>query len=127
MTDEQFAADSSSCFPKVFDSWQQILSSLNLRHPVYPLDPIAPENSEFFIVDAKIRIRVIHVGPDSVHKVRYSLEQGSKRSSLSEEYWFTKWNKPLKIGCNCSFRRSFRLSTLSSHSNRLKGEENKER
>ncbi|RZC39497.1 abhydrolase domain-containing protein 8-like [Asbolus verrucosus] len=104
MTEEQYTSTTSGCFPKVVNSWQQLLSLLNIRHPVYPLDPIAPENSEFFLIDSKIRIRVIHIAPESIQKPlssgHYSLElhPNSKRSSLSEEYWFTKWNKPLKIG-----------------------------
>jgi hypothetical protein len=132
MTEELYTSDSSGCFPKVVNSWQQLLTTLNIKHPVYPLDPIAPEHSEFFLIDSKIRIRVIHISPESVQKTtgHYGLElhQNFKRSSLSEEYWFTKWNKPLKIGnCNCSFRRSLRLSVLSNQSNRLKPDDNRER
>jgi hypothetical protein len=131
MTEELYTSDSSGCFPKVVNSWQQLLTTLNIKHPVYPLDPIAPEHSEFFLIDSKIRIRVIHISPESVQKTtgHYGLElhQNFKRSSLSEEYWFTKWNKPLKIGnCNCSFRRSLRLSVLSNQSNRLKPDDNRE-
>lgn len=112
------------CFPKVVDSWEQLLSVCTIKQPVYPLDPIAPEHSEFFLIDSRIRIRVIHVGPENTQKIpNLDIHQNSKRSSLSEEYWFTKWNKPLKIGiCSCSFRRSFRLSN-----NKLKLAENRDR
>lgn len=34
----------------------------------------------------------------------------------SEEYWFTRWNKPLRMSgsCNCSFRKSWRNSLRDS-------------
>ncbi|EFA11067.2 protein ABHD8 isoform X2 [Tribolium castaneum] len=95
---------------------QEFLSICTIKRPVYPLDPVAPDHSEFFLIDSNVRIRVVHVAPENGLKLpNLDLHQGAKRSSLSEEYWFTKWNKPLKIGiCRCSFRRSFRLSVAEN-------------
>ena len=44
---------------------------------------------------------------------RKSLSLLSNYSEVSsEEYWFTRWNRPLKVAdpCNCSFRKSWRNS-----------------
>lgn len=127
MTEEEFVSTSTGCLPKVFDSWQQFFANFNINHPIYPLDPVAPKHSEFFIINSKIHIRVIHVRPENAHKLvlrRCSNDRASKRNSLAEEYWFMKWNKPIKPGnCSCSFRRSFRLSQISNHSSKLKNEE----
>lgn len=129
MTEEQYLSNPEGCIPKVLNSWRWFLTSLQLKHPVHPLDPVAPESSEFFIIDSKIRLRIIHVTPENVQKVRHSLElHQNKRTSLSEEYWFTKWNKPLKIGhCNCSFRRSQRYSLLSNQGLSTQNEKTRER
>lgn len=116
MTEDAFSI--TGCVPKAVISWRNFVSLLNLGHQVYPADPIAPENSEFIVIDRKFNIRVIHIKPDNTRRapIRESFRiGGSKRNSLSEEYWFTKWNKPLKIGhCNCSFRRSMRYSIISN-------------
>lgn len=118
-----------SCLPKVQTSWQQFCNYFTFKHPIHPLDPIAPENSEFFLIDSRIRIRIIHLKPESAQKYKSHHDYPySKRSSLSEEYWFTKWNKPLKIGvCNCSFRRSLRLDILTNQSLRTPIENKRER
>lgn len=87
-----------------------------LGHPVHPVEPAAPDHSEFVNLGPKIRIRAIHIKPrdDIVFKEHYPcFNFNNKRLSLSEEYWFTRWNKPLKTGiCNCSFRRSLRYSAI---------------
>ncbi|XP_063238628.1 uncharacterized protein LOC134540086 isoform X2 [Bacillus rossius redtenbacheri] len=46
-----------------------------------------------------------------------TLSVASDSSNLStEEYWFTRWSRPLRSsdGCNCSFRRSWRRSVRDS-------------
>lgn len=85
-------------------------------HAVHPLQPTAPEYSEFVMVSSKIQIRVIHIRPNDIQFATDfpCINVRNKRYSLSEEYWFTRWNKPLKSGlCNCSFRRSQRFSIIS--------------
>ncbi|KAJ8918676.1 hypothetical protein NQ315_014996 [Exocentrus adspersus] len=116
---EETLPESSGCISKVVDSWRSLLSSLSIGHRIYPLDPTVPD-CEFIVINSKIRIRVIHICPDNLRKslllppVTTDPNSNSKRSSLSEEYWFTKWNKHLKVGnCNCSFRRSMRHSLIS--------------
>lgn len=104
------------CATKVTQPCQGFLRYFTLGHPVHPVEPTAPDHSEFVSLGSKIRIRVIHVkaGDDTVLKDCYPcFNVNTKRLSLSEEYWFTRWNKPLKTGiCNCSFRRSLRYSML---------------
>lgn len=107
------------CMPKVVN-WRRILRVFNVGHQIYPLEPIASKDCEFIVIDSKVRIRVIHISPENLRRSLINANNidfniHSKRNSLSEEYWFTKWNKPLKIGtCNCSFRRSLRLSVISN-------------
>lgn len=116
---EETLPESNGCISKVVDSWRSLLSTLSIGHRIYPSDPSIPKEHEFIVINSKICIRVIHIYPGNTRKLL--LPQPiindpntiSKRSSLSEEYWFTKWNKPLKIGsCNCSFRRSLRYSVI---------------
>ncbi|KAJ9595693.1 hypothetical protein L9F63_013106 [Diploptera punctata] len=94
---------------------------------------------KFIHLGSHRRIRVIHIESNK-HKVNSwyvvgkdddlenmgykseGLNVSNKRKSLSllsnyselssEEYWFTRWNKPLKAAdpCNCSFRKSWRNS-----------------
>lgn len=115
-------SESQSCTSYIQSFLEECLSCRRIKHSVHPVEKIAPEFSEFVVINSKIRLRCIHVHPDSLRKSRVldfhtGLER-SNRSSLSEEYWFSKWNKPhrpQRIGsCNCSFRKSLRLSTLSS-------------
>lgn len=111
-----------TCTIQIQSCWEDCFSCLRKNHAVHPVDTITPEFSEFVEINSKIRLRCIHILPDSLRKskvLNFYNEQGrSNRSSLSEEYWFSKWNKPYKpqrVGsCNCSFRKSLRLSTLSS-------------
>lgn len=118
---EETLPESNGCISKVVDSWRSLLSTLSVGHRVYPSDPNAPKEHEFVVINSKIRIHVIHICPGNIRKsllpqpVITDQNTNSKRCSLSEEYWFTKWNKPLKIGnCNCSFRRSLRYSAVLS-------------
>lgn len=110
----------NGCIPKVMKSWRDFLSTLN-NHRIHPSIPLAPKEFEFIVIDSKIQIHVIHLYPGSNRRSQLSkrlsldVNSYSKRNSLSEEYWFMKWNKPLKIGsCNCSFRRSMRYSVISN-------------
>lgn len=117
------------CIPKVVSSWNTFLSTLNSGHKIHPFDQNPPRDCEFIVIDSKIQIRVIHVSPGFIRK-SVILSQpvlfdstNAKRCSLSEEYWFNKWNKPLKLGnCNCSFRRSLRHSAISSQPSLLNAE-----
>lgn len=111
MTEETAFPVKQGCLPKVTNTWRSVFETLSATNRVYPSDPVPPKNSEFIIIEPKIKIRVVHLTPE---KVRESLiidkDNLSKRSSLAEEYWFMK-NKPLRnTQCNCSFRRSFRNS-----------------
>lgn len=114
------------CVQKLTGPCRGILRYFTLGHPIHPVQQTAPSHSEFISLRPKVRIRVIHVKPDdqTVLKEEYPcFSFNAKRLSLSEEYWFTRWNKPLKTGiCNCSFRRSLRYSTIldtKNNSNRL--------
>lgn len=95
------------------------LSNFTFGHPIHPLEPVAPQFSEYLVLNRRRRLRIIHVKPNFTIKEEHrssNLESKirTSRSSLSEEYWFTRWNRPLKLGnCNCSFRRSQRFSALS--------------
>ncbi|XP_056646507.1 protein ABHD8-like [Diorhabda sublineata] len=110
--------ESTDCGTKVVQSWRTLVNTLNTGHKIYPLDLNPSRDCEFIVIDSKIQIRVIHVLPGFVRRsivVSQPILFDTKRCSLSEEYWFSKWNKPLKLGnCNCSFRRSFRHSIISS-------------
>ncbi|XP_060515892.1 protein ABHD8-like isoform X2 [Cylas formicarius] len=105
----------NGCIPKVVNSWRSRLTTLNTGHRIHPLEPVPANNCEYIVIDSKIRIRVIHVSPENQRKCfTIPKEFLSKRSSLSEEYWFTH-NKPLRsANCNCSFRRSLRYSVISN-------------
>lgn len=116
---EDTLSDVNGCFPKVKKSWRNFCSTLN-NHRIHPSIPLASKEFEFIVIDAKIQIHVIHLYPGHNRRSQLSkrlstdISNYSKRNSLSEEYWFMKWNKPLKIGsCNCSFRRSVRYSVIS--------------
>lgn len=117
---------SCGCAEKLVGPCRGFFRYFTLGHPVHPIQPTAPGHSEFLNLGSKIRVRVIHVKPhdDSIQNEHYPcFNFNSKRLSLSEEYWFTRWNKPLKTGiCNCSFRRSLRYSAIvdvTRNSNRL--------
>ncbi|KAL3290186.1 hypothetical protein HHI36_023546 [Cryptolaemus montrouzieri] len=107
----------SGCIMKIQATFREFLSWMRIDHSIYPSGIVTPEYSEFVTINSKIKIRCIHINPDSLKKskiVEFRNEQ-VKSKILSEEYWFTKWNKSLKTGnCNCSFRRSLRLSLISS-------------
>lgn len=109
--------NSTGCGFKLFNPCMECISCSNVGQSVCPLEPVAPRNSEFFEINSNVKIRVVHVKPEKVEasvKVSSLLEKRSTCSSLSEEYWFTRWNKPLKNdNCDYSFRRSLRLSRLS--------------
>ncbi|CAH0561772.1 unnamed protein product [Brassicogethes aeneus] len=121
MTEEFYT--NIGCVPKVVSTWRSFVSSLKFGHQVHPLDPIPPEDSEFIVIDSKFNIRVIHIKPSEKKRPPPVLRESFKRNSLSEEYWFTKWNRPLKIGnCNCSFRRSMRYSIITNQPSKVNSE-----
>lgn len=46
----------------------------------------------------------------------------STNSELSnDEYWFTRWSRPIKISehCNCSFRKSWRKSSNNTEAKKI--------
>ncbi|KAJ8982832.1 hypothetical protein NQ317_010454 [Molorchus minor] len=113
MTDKPLP-ESVGCVSKVVDTWRSLLSVLNAGHRVFPSEP-APKDCEFIVVNSKVRIHGMYKNVCYLLTVPNDSNTNSKRNSLSEEYWFMKWNKPLKIGiCNCSFRRSLRYSIISN-------------
>ncbi|KAK9890146.1 hypothetical protein WA026_008952 [Henosepilachna vigintioctopunctata] len=100
-------------------SWREFLSWIRTGHAIHPLEPITTEYSEFLVLNTKIKLHCIHINPDLLRKSKIlefqSQEVKNKRTSVSDEYWFTKWNKPSRtVNCNCSFRKSLRLSLASS-------------
>lgn len=97
------------CAVKIAQPCRGFFRYFTLNHPIHPTEPTAPDHSEFISLGSKLHVRVIHVKPR--HDTVFNFN--TKRLSLSEEYWFTRWNKPLKTGiCNCSFRRSLRYSAI---------------
>lgn len=117
---EETLSQVNGCIPKVVKSWRNLIATIN-NHRIHPSDPPAPKEFEFIVIDSKIQIHVIHLYPGNNRRSQLSkrlsldVTNYSKRNSLSEEYWFMKWNKPLKIGnCNCSFRRSLRYSIIKN-------------
>ncbi|GJQ67452.1 hypothetical protein Trydic_g5115 [Trypoxylus dichotomus] len=117
------AQDGNSCL-KHLHSCFCLKSLLNISYQVHPINPSGPRYSEFLVIDNKKTLRIIHVKPESQIS-RTHLESPEKRLSMSrhsltEEYWFTRWSKPLRTGsCSCSFRRSQRYSKLSNQFNTI--------
>lgn len=94
-------------------------SLLTISQQVHPTNPSDSKHSEFLVIDNKKTLRIIHVKPEAqISRITYdNIEKrlSMSRHSLTEEYWFTRWSKPLRAGsCNCSFRRSQRYSRLSN-------------
>lgn len=87
---------------------------------VHPANPSDSKHNEFLVIDNKKTLRIIHVKPESqIDPNGLQKRVSMSRHSLTEEYWFTRWSKPLRAGsCNCSFRRSQRYSRLSNQYNR---------
>lgn len=113
--------DDNSCF-KHLHSCFCLKSLLNINHQIHPTNPSGSKHSEFLVVDNKKTLRIIHIKPDlQISRINYDNHEkclSMSRHSLTEEYWFTRWSKPLRAGsCNCSFRRSQRYSKLSNQFN----------
>ncbi|XP_028145587.1 protein ABHD8-like [Diabrotica virgifera virgifera] len=110
--------ETTGCVPKMVQSWRTLVTTFTTGHKIHPSNQQPLRDCEFIVIDSKIQIRVVHVCPGYLRKsiiVSQPIFFDSKRCSLSEEYWFSRWNKPLKIGnCNCSFRRSVRCSVTLS-------------
>ncbi|KAF5293318.1 hypothetical protein FQR65_LT10983 [Abscondita terminalis] len=120
MNYENSSTRSSLCesTAKVLSPCVSFLRNFTCGQSVHPLEPAAPQFSEYLLLPHHRRLRIIHILPNTtiknIHRPLSDSKIRSSRSSLSEEYWFTRWNKPLKLGnCNCSFRRSQRFSSLS--------------
>lgn len=108
----------NGCDMNIFNQCFKLLPNISNRNCIYPLEVSAPDDSEFIKLQSKIQIRTIHVKPDNyikdnINKRSYELRNQFRRS-LSEEYWFTRCNKPIRnTSCNCSFRRSQRVSNIN--------------
>ncbi|XP_021915595.1 uncharacterized protein LOC110827837 isoform X2 [Zootermopsis nevadensis] len=96
-------------------------------HPV-PSSPFA--DSQFIQLSLHRKIRVVHIDASKhnsngwyangtgIETMGHTSDQGHNSSKhrnselSSEEYWFTRWNRPLRIldPCSCSFRKSWRNS-----------------
>jgi hypothetical protein len=110
---------------------------------VYPAASHPFADSHFIQLSSHRKIRVVHINADArkyggwcmngagphVETMGLPLEgchYNSKHRNLSlisnnsevssEEYWFTRWNRPLRMedSCNCSFRKSWRNSLRDS-------------
>uniref|UniRef100_A0A1Y1N067 Uncharacterized protein n=1 Tax=Photinus pyralis TaxID=7054 RepID=A0A1Y1N067_PHOPY len=116
MSREETVSQNSLCesVTKVINPCVYFLTNFTFAQSVHPVEPATPALSEYLLLPHHRRLRVIHVLPnEELHKSVVESKLRMSRSSLSEEYWFTRWNKPLKLGnCNCSFRRSQRFSVL---------------
>ncbi|KAK5639123.1 hypothetical protein RI129_011615 [Pyrocoelia pectoralis] len=122
MNREEAVSQNSLCesITKIINPCVYFLSNFTFAHSIHPVEPATPEFSEYLLLPHHRRLRIIHVLPNTnlngeLKKTIVENKLRTSRSSLSEEYWFTRWNKPLKLGnCNCSFRRSQRFSVLSN-------------
>lgn len=101
--------------------FHKFFSRLKTNAAVHPLEPIEPPNSEFFTIDPLRRIRVIRFPVPQDDKALFANEE---RCSWTEDYWFTRWTRPLTqhitepsnaqesltnaARCGCSFRHSQR-------------------
>lgn len=124
MSCEEQTTRDTNCFcetiTKVIQPCIGFFSNFSLGYPIYPSEPAGPQHSEYMILKSGKRLRIIHITPNIAKEEPIHLNKDNKlrtsRNSLSEEYWFTRWNKPLKLGiCSCSFRRSQRFSIASNH------------
>lgn len=101
----------TSGYFSTLQTYVNLLACFKLGRAVHPSEPVAPEYSEFLEISSRRRIRIIHIKPEKVIK-----ENANRRSFRlsTEEYWFTRWNRPMRnVACNCSFRRSQRFSKYS--------------
>lgn len=103
----------TSCFKKFYtcSNFKSFMSNAQ----IHPLDILPSSENQYLTVDRDKKIRVIHVSPKNILRERSKLDKRVSRASLSDEYWFTQWGKPLRNNpCKCSFRRSARFSKLST-------------
>lgn len=89
------------------------------QHRIHP-STLEPTNGLYVVINAKKRLRIIHILPDSdsaLSKVKTNIpdqvDSGDRCSldSSGGDYWFMRWNRPIRPNfqrnsCNCSFRRS---------------------
>ncbi|XP_066247273.1 protein ABHD8-like [Euwallacea similis] len=112
---EEASSSTKGCLPKVANTWRAVFGALTSVNRIHPSDPIPPKDSEIISIESKIKIRVIHLTPEKVRQSLLMTQDASKRSSVSDEYWFMK-NKPLRnTFCSCSFRSSIRRSHRNSN------------
>lgn len=123
---EEFTStERTSGYFSVLQTYVNLLPCFKLGRAVHPSEPVAPEYSEFLEISSRRRIRVIHIKPEKAVK-----ENANRRSFRlsTEEYWFTRWNRPMRnVACNCSFRRSQRFSKYSVSSFRQSATTSKEK
>lgn len=95
------------CFPKVTNTWRSLYGSFTRINQIHPTDPVSSKDCKFIFINSKVTIRVVHFIPEKIrHAAVVTDDILSKRSSLSEEYWFKKSRPSKSTNCNCSFRRS---------------------
>ncbi|XP_034240813.1 uncharacterized protein LOC117645037 [Thrips palmi] len=89
------------------------------QHRVHPTN-LESSNVLYVVIDAKKRLRILHILPDSdsnLPKVQTNstdqvdLADHCSLDSSGGDYWFMRWNRPIRPNfqrnlCNCSFRRS---------------------
>jgi len=128
-----------NCVLQVIRSCVGWIPCLPRRQQVHPVASHPFADSHFIQLNSHRRIRVVHINANA-HKSSSGCMNGagqhveamqitsdgchynSKHRHLSlisndselssEEYWFTRWNRPLRMedSCNCSFRKSWRNS-----------------
>ncbi|KAJ8943965.1 hypothetical protein NQ318_013546 [Aromia moschata] len=114
---EEILPDSEGCVSKVVDSWRSLLSTLSVGHRIYPSDPSTPKDCEFIFINSSVRLGVIHIKPGNARKsillqpTSNDQNTNSKRSSLSEEYWFTEMEQTFE---NWNLQLSLRYSIISN-------------
>lgn len=128
-----------NCVSQVIRSCVGWIPCLPRRQQVHPAASHPFADSHFIQLNSHRRIRVVHINANArkssggcmngagqhVEAMRIPSDgchYNSKHRNLSlisndselssEEYWFTRWNRPLRMedSCNCSFRKSWRNS-----------------
>lgn len=128
-----------NCVLQVLRSCVGWIPCLQRRRQVHPAASHPFADTHFIQLSSHRRIRVVHISANTpkssdwcmngvgqrVEAMRIPSEgchYNSKHRNLSlisndselssEEYWFTRWNRPLRMedSCNCSFRKSWRNS-----------------
>ncbi|XP_023725615.1 uncharacterized protein LOC111874381 isoform X2 [Cryptotermes secundus] len=140
---QSWLKSAQNCVLQVIRPCAGWIPCLQRRRQVHPAASSPFAGREFIHLSSHRRIRVVHIGVNECNSsglcvngagthmeimglpsegCHYTSKQRhlslvSNCSELSsEEYWFTRWNKPLRMSdsCNCSFRKSWRNSLRDS-------------